>query len=89
MFRVLWIRPALDELAALWAAGDSNLRRNITASSNLIDRELQVDPYRSSESRYDESRVLFVYPLGVQIEIELEQRIVWVLHVWRFRRRGE
>ena len=29
------------------------------------------------------------YPLGVQVEIDLQKRIVWVLNVWRFRRRGE
>jgi len=49
----------------------------------------QSDPFRVSESRGNEDRVLFEYPLGVQIEIDPQKQIVWVLHVWRYRRRGE
>jgi hypothetical protein len=89
MFRVEWLQVALDELARIWMGADSRLRQAITAATNTIDQELQADPYRESESRDDEDRVLFVYPLGVQIEIDLSRRIVWILHVWQFRRRGE
>jgi len=64
-------------------------RQLITAATHALDEELQIDPYRHSESREDEERVLFAYPLAVQIEVDLQQRIVWVLHAWRFRRRGE
>jgi hypothetical protein len=89
MFRVEWLQEALDELANLWMQADSALRQAITAATHALDQELQVDPYRNSEAREDEERVLFAYPLGVQIEVDLQQRIVWILHVWRFRRRGE
>jgi hypothetical protein len=89
MFRVEWIQQALDELTSIWMQADSSMRQAITVATHSIDTELQVNPYRSSESRDDEERVLFVYPLAVQIEVDLQQRIVWVLHVWRFRRRGE
>jgi hypothetical protein len=88
-FRVEWIQAALDELTTIWMQADSSLRQAITASTHTIDTELQADPFRQSESRDDEERVLFVYPLAVQIEVDLQQRIVWVIHVWRFRRRGE
>jgi hypothetical protein len=91
MFRVQWLQEALDELAAIWTQGDSELRQAITAAAHALDLELAANPYRESESREGESedRVLFVYPLGVQIEIDLPKRMVWVIHVWRFRRRGE
>jgi hypothetical protein len=89
MFRVEWLQEALDELTRIWMQADSRLRQAITAAAHAIDQELQANPYRESESRNGEDRVLFVHPLGVQIEIDLSQRIVWILHVWQFRRRGE
>jgi len=88
MFRVEWLQGALDDLAALWVQADSSLRQEITAAVNAIDQELRSNPYRQTESRDDEERVLFVYPLAAQIEIDLARRVVWVLNVWRFRRRG-
>jgi hypothetical protein len=89
MFRVEWLQEAVDELASIWIGANTNLRQKITVAANILDQELQADPFRQSESRHDEDRVLFAYPLAVQFEIELQKRIVWVLHVWRFRRRGE
>jgi hypothetical protein len=88
MFRVEWLQEALDELTGLWMQADSTFRRAITAATHILDQELQADPYRQSESRDDEERVLFAYPLAVQIEVDPQRRMVWVLHVWRFRRRG-
>lgn len=89
MYRVEWIQLATDELANLWTGGDSALRHAITAATHALDQQLAADPFRGSESRGDEDRVLFVYPFGVQIEVDAQKQIVWVLHVWRFRRRGE
>jgi len=89
MFRVEWLQEALDELTLLWMQAESSLRQALTAATHRIDQELHTDPYRQSESREDEERVLFVYPLGVQFEVDLQRRIVWILHVWQFRRRGE
>ncbi len=91
MFRVEWVQGALDALASIWMQASPALRQAITVATNALDQELSTDPYRQSEARTDdaEDRVLFVYPLGARIEIDLGQRIVWVLHVWRYRRRGE
>ena len=89
MFRVEWLQVALDELTNIWVQADSPLRRAITTATNTLDKELTADPYRESESREGADRVLFVYPLGAHIDIDPDARIVWVLHVWRFRRRGE
>jgi hypothetical protein len=89
MFRVEWIQAALDDVANLWMQADSVSRQAITSAANTLEQELQTDPYRQSESREDGERVLFAYPLGAQIEIDTPRRIVWILHVWRFRRRGE
>jgi hypothetical protein len=89
MFRVEWLQGALDDLMNIWMPADSALRQAITAATHTIDQELQADPFRQSEDRGDNERVLFVYPLGLTIEVDVANRIVWVLEVWRFRRRGE
>jgi hypothetical protein len=89
MFHVKWIQKALDELASIWVQAESSLRKSITASTNVLDAELRTDPFRQSESRDNEERVLFVYPLAVQFEVDRQKRAVFVLHVWRFRRLGE
>jgi hypothetical protein len=89
MFQVEWLEETLNQLADLWVNADSNLRQAITAATHAIDAELQDDPYRQSESREQEERVLFVHPLGVRFEVDDDKRVVWVLDVWRFRHRGE
>jgi hypothetical protein len=88
MFHVEWIQVAIDELSNLWTHTDSAGRRAITAATHALDQQLAADPYRESESRGGEDRVQFAYPLGVHIEIDPQKQIVWVLHVWRYRRRG-
>lgn len=66
MFQVEWLQEALDELTVLWLQADAALRQAITAATHAIDQELGQDPYRHSESREDDERVLFAFPLAVQ-----------------------
>src|SRR5260370_38378284 len=79
----------MEELVRMWLQAESALRQALAAATNALDQELQTDPFRNSESRGDGERILFVYPLGAHVEIEPQKRIVRVLNVWRFRRRGE
>jgi hypothetical protein len=81
MFRVVWLQRAVNDLAAVWTQADSARRRAITAATNAIDRELSEDPFRSSESRVGEERVLFTNPLGVLFQVDLVARTVRVEHV--------
>jgi hypothetical protein len=85
MYRVEWLREAVDELADIWVNADSQLRQAITQVTHNLDRELQADPFRESESREGEVRVVFARPLGVLFEVDAAQRIVRILHVWAFR----
>jgi hypothetical protein len=85
MFRVEWLSEAVSELADIWIKADSQSRQVITEATHNLDRELQTDPFRESESREGEVRVLFTRPLGVLFEVDAAQRIVWILHVWSFR----
>jgi hypothetical protein len=63
-----------------------DLARQITAAANNIDARLQRGAHDEGESREDGTRVMFEFPLGVQFEIDDEDQVVWVLHVWRVRR---
>jgi hypothetical protein len=48
-----------------------------------IDRWLAIAPHEFGESRYDNVRVAFVSPLGVQFEILADPPTVIVLDVWQ------
>jgi hypothetical protein len=84
MFRVRWKQSALDELAALWMAADSEGRRAITAATHRIDQLLQGDPENQGESRPGGRRILFVPPLGLLYRVDPAQSVVHVLQVWRY-----
>jgi hypothetical protein len=84
-YRVQWIQSALDDLMELWLLADSEIRKEITSAVNSLDRELQVDPHAFSESRDQGEWICFSEPLGLLIEIDETDSIVWVLAVWRFR----
>jgi hypothetical protein len=84
MFRVEWIDEAIDELAAIWTHADSDKRPTVTEATNMIDRELKADPFRQSESRNDERRVLFAPPLAVFFRVDVAEKVVWVGHVWSY-----
>jgi hypothetical protein len=76
MFRVEWLREAVDELAEIWINADSQLRQAITEETSNLDRKLQNDPFRESESREGEVRVLFAHTLGVLFEVDAARKIV-------------
>jgi hypothetical protein len=81
---VEWLQDALNELANIWMQADSASRQEITQAAHTLDQQLQVDPYLESESRDQYTRIIFVYPLAAQIEIDPHKKAVWVLNVWRF-----
>ena len=75
MFQVVWLQRALDELATIWLRANSLVRQDITAVAHAIDQELQANPERQGESREDEVRICFAYPLGIQFEINADHRV--------------
>jgi hypothetical protein len=89
MFSVRWEETALNQLATIWTAADSALRKTITATTSQIDQQLQTDPLGPSESRPGGRRILFLSPLGILFRIEADGHTVSVLRVWLFRRRGQ
>jgi hypothetical protein len=88
MFRVEWLQLALDDLASVWVQADSTLRQTISTATNLIDSRLRTAPDQQGESRADGERILFIPPLGISFEVDSQQHLVNILHVWAFRQRG-
>ena len=87
MFRVAWLKSAVDELASFWIDAETPMRTMITAASAEIDRRLAVDPQSAGESRDEGGRIDFVYPLSVTYQIDLPSHSVTILHVRVYRRR--
>jgi hypothetical protein len=85
MFEVEWVQEAVDELAELWMTGDSLERQSLTGSTYSLDQELRTDPFRNSESREGEVRIMFAESLGVLFEVDVDQERVWILHIWKVR----
>lgn len=87
MFHVVWLQPALNELAAAWIQANSTERQTITAATHTIDQLLKTDPHNQGESRPHGQRIMFLSPLGMTFEIR--QEMVRILHIWMVRRRGQ
>ncbi len=87
MYRVDWIRIALDTLMEIWMQAD--YRDEIAEATEQIDRQLARDPLGVGESRPNDQRVTFSLPLGVRYQVFESERRVLILAVWRVRRRGD
>lgn len=80
---VVYLPDAEQELAALWV--DPASRADVTDASNRIDRLLQRDPEKVGESREEpDQRVVFVAPLAVLFRVTADDRLVEVIHVWKY-----
>jgi hypothetical protein len=81
IFTVAWVADAVDEIAEIWLVAPD--RDRVTAAASRIDQLLRQDPQTHGESRDSNVRILFEDPLGVDFEIVEDDRIVFVLSVWR------
>jgi hypothetical protein len=79
-FTVIWTPNAERDLAELWL--DSAERNPITSASSQIDKLLARDPASRGKLRFDTVRELVVPPLGVDFDVQEDDRIVYVLSVW-------
>jgi plasmid stabilization system protein ParE len=85
-YTVVWAPAAEQELAQLWM--NIARRRELTQAAREIDSRLRIAPAEEGESRAHGRRILLVPPLGVTFEVFPEDRIVRVLDVWQFEKRG-
>jgi hypothetical protein len=79
-YTVVWMPAAQQQLAALWLAARNQTA--VTRASDRIDRLLVVDPETEGDVRFDSVYSLIVWPLGVEFEIQPDDRLVHVLSVW-------
>jgi hypothetical protein len=70
----------------LWL--DAADREAIRSAADTLDHLLRVDAHLCGESRHGALRVVHAAPLGIDIDVDEEDRNVWVLRVWRFAWRG-
>jgi hypothetical protein len=78
-FRVIWDEVALLELDRIWlAANDQEWIENLAIR---INTELTHNPLQAGESRAENNRVLFKYPLVVWFQVTERLREVRVLQV--------
>ena len=83
-YRVLWTPHAESQFERIvHAAKDQEL---VASAAREIDQSLAVDPTDYGESRYENVRIGFAHPLGVQFEILDDVHTVIVFEVWRTAR---
>jgi hypothetical protein len=84
-YQVVWLPPALDELAAIWLAAAD--RTSVTTASHKIDERLATNPLLEGESRDSETeRIAFEPPLQVLARVSPDDCLVWVTAVAPFNR---
>jgi hypothetical protein len=81
-YTVIWAKEAEDEVAQHWI--EAEVRGVIADAADAIDDLLRRDPHAVGESRDDERRILFVWPLGIIYRVREADRIVNVSDVWRY-----
>jgi len=78
---VLWKPRAEGQLARIWLEAED--RQAVRAAADRVDAELSQAPMSVGESRSGGVRVAFATPLGVELEVVEQDRVVYVLSVWR------
>lgn len=81
-YSVLWRPIAEQRLAEIWMS--ANDRNAVSRAAHAIDEALRVDPEQVGESRADDVRILLEPPLGVLYTVSPDDRMVYVLSVWRW-----
>lgn len=80
-YTVVWTPAAQQDLAAVWLSESD--RKAIASAAEMIDRLLARDPETIGEARFDTVRTVAIPPLGVDYEAIVDDRLVYVLSVWK------
>jgi len=86
-FTVLWSAEAESRLATAWLLATD--RRIVSQAADRVDRLLRKDAHEVGESRPENRRIIYEPPLGVVFTVDLENRNVLVLDLWRFDMHGD
>jgi len=79
-YTVIWKPSAHAELAEIWNSVSN--RPVLADTANQMDRQLKMAPREQGESRAGSLRILFIEPLGVIYDVNDDDRIVSVVHIW-------
>jgi hypothetical protein len=83
-WQVTWDVAALAELDEIWKS--SLDKEGVQNTATRIDTELTFNPKFAGESRHDDYRVLFKFPLIVWFRVIERMHEVQVLHVRTMQR---
>jgi hypothetical protein len=81
-YTVLWRPVAEQRLASIWMTARD--RNAVTEAAHAIDEVLRIDPEQVGESRPDDVRIHFEEPLGILFTVSPDDRMAYVLSVWRW-----
>ncbi|HEV3439886.1 MAG TPA: hypothetical protein VG122_21140 [Gemmata sp.] len=84
-FDVVLSITAENELVSLW--NNPILGPLIATAVRILNARLERNATNEGESRTQNTRITFEFPLGMLFWVNEESRRVVVLHVWAFRRR--
>jgi hypothetical protein len=87
-YRVLWSPYAEERLERQLQESSDPFASVIALAAREIDALLISSPVTFGESRYDNLKIGFVNPLGVDFEVMDDLLTVVVHDVWRIRQRN-
>lgn len=79
-YTVSWTPAAEGDLASVWM--EASDPKAMTAAANSVEKRLAQDPDAQGQPLYDTVRSLVIPPLGVEFEVIVADRIVYVLTAW-------
>jgi plasmid stabilization system protein ParE len=86
-FTVIWKPEARNRLATIWT--NATDRNAVTRAAAAIDKALKSHPEKLGESRSKGRRIWLEGSLGVIFRVSPPDRMVTVLTVWTYERRGK
>ncbi|MGL4512890.1 MAG: hypothetical protein ACRCT8_07340 [Lacipirellulaceae bacterium] len=81
-YPVYWASIAESQLARIWLG--SRHRGRVTDAANAVDTQLSQDPTSVGESRSDDYRIVFEWPLIVTFRVDHPNQAVFVVAVWEY-----
>jgi hypothetical protein len=85
-YRVFWTPNADDRLDSILRIARDRIV--VAAAARAIDTVLASDPLNLGESRVENVRISFQYPLSVEFEVIDDVKTFIVYEVWRTDRSG-
>ena len=83
-WRLDWVQIALDELIAIWRGAPATRLALLEWAIADCNYRLVRDPENEGESRPQNTRVMFSWPLGVLFRVLPDTRQVRIHHVWAY-----